>query len=544
MGKNLALLAAILVVVLGPIILRPRGDEAALRGQDALIVITPHNEAIRSEFGEAFREWYRTRTGRSVLVDWRTPGGTSEITRYLDGAYTAAFENYWRDKLGRAWNTEAQQGFMDSKTALLALPSGAESYGRDTPRQAARRAFLTSKVSSGIDVFFGGGSYDFQKQAEAGLLVDCGYVKAHPELFGLGKPIPPIVGGERYYDEGGLWMGTTVGAFGIASNGDQLTRLGLPSPHTWADLADPRYFRALALANPTQSSASGKAFEMLIQQQMNLTDTERGTKDAANTAEGWLRGMRLIQRISANARYFTDSSAKIALDIDAGEAAAGMTIDFYGRFQSETVRRADGSSRVQYVDAAGGTSYGVDPIGLLRGAPHPELARAFIEFVMTDGQKLWGFRAGSPGGPRRHSLRRLPILPELYSEANRPLRSDPDVLPYEAAKTFAYDGKRTGPLFGTISFVIRVMCIDPHRELTAAWSALCEAKNRTGAFPPEALGAFEDVSHVDYANASGRIRTALSEGKSKIDQVRLAKELADRFRANYERAEQLARTGK
>ena len=221
-----------------------------------------------------------------------------------------------------------------------------------------------------------------------------------------------------------------------------------------------------------------------------------------------------------------------------------MTIDFYGRFQSETVRRADGSSRVQYVDAAGGTSYGVDPIGLLRGAPHPELARAFIEFVMTDGQKLWGFRAGSPGGPRRHSLRRLPILPELYSEANRPLRSDPDVLPYEAAKTFAYDGKRTGPLFGTISFVIRVMCIDPHRELTAAWSALCEAKNRTGAFPPEALGAFEDVSHVDYANASGRIRTALSEGKSKIDQVRLAKELADRFRANYERAEQLARAGK
>ncbi|MEO6742162.1 MAG: extracellular solute-binding protein [Chthoniobacteraceae bacterium] len=538
MGKNIALLAVILVMVLGPIILRPRGDEAALRGQDALIVITPHNEAIRSEFGEAFREWYRRKKGRTVLVDWRTPGGTSEIIRYLESSYNTAFENHWKRELRRPWTNEVQQGFMDSKTKPAASPSD------DTPREAARRAFLASNVSSGIDVFFGGGSYDFQKEAAAGLLTDCGYVKAHPELFGIGKPIPPIVGGERYFDEGGQWMGTTLGAFGIASNRDQLARLGLSPPHTWSDLADPRYFRAIALANPTQSSASGKAFEMLIQQQMNLTDAERGTKDAANTAEGWARGMRLIQRISANARYFTDSSAKIALDIDAGEAAAGMTIDFYGRFQSETVRRADGSSRVTYVDAAGGTSYGVDPIGLLRGAPHPELARAFIEFVMSDGQKLWGFRAGAPGGPRRHSLRRLPLLPELYSEAHRALRTDPDVLPYEAAKDFAYDSKRTGPLFTTISFIIRVMCIDPHRELTAAWGALCEAKNRTGGFPREALSAFADVAHVDYAMASGRIRSTLSEGKGKIEQVRLAKELADRFRANYQRAEALARSGR
>ena len=132
-----------------------------------------------------------------------------------------------------------------------------------TLRQAARRAFLDSEVTSNIDVFFGGGAYDFQKAAGAGMLADCGYVRAHSELFGAGKPIPPIVGGERYYDEGGLWLGTTVGAFGIASNRDQLALRGLPEPRTWNDLADPRYFRSLALANPTQSSSSNKAFEML-----------------------------------------------------------------------------------------------------------------------------------------------------------------------------------------------------------------------------------------------------------------------------------------
>ena len=47
--------------------------------------------------------------------------------------------------------------------------------------------------------------------------------------------------------------------------------------------------------------------------------------------------MRLLMRIGANSRYFTDASTKIAIDVAAGEAAAGMTIDFYGRFQSEVV---------------------------------------------------------------------------------------------------------------------------------------------------------------------------------------------------------------
>jgi hypothetical protein len=251
--------------------------------------------------------------------------------------------------------------------------------------------------------------------------------------------------------------------------------------------------------------------------------------------------MRLLQRIGANARYFTDSSSKIALDIEAGEAAAGMTIDFYGRFQSETVRQPDGSSRIGYTDAEGGTSYGTDPIGLLRGAPHPVLARQFIEFVMTDGQKLWGWKAGAPGGPSKRALRRLPMLPELYGPEFRALRSDPDVFPYEAAKTFTYEGKRTAPLFNAIAFVFRVMCVDTHEELTSAWQALFEARNRTGAFPPDALAAFEDIRAVDYAATSGRIRDAVSTSASKITQVQLARELADTFRANYRRATELAR---
>ncbi len=529
MSRPWPLLAALAAVIVGPILLRPSGENL-LKGDDTVVVITPHNEAIRAEFGRGFREWYQAHFGRTVTVDFRTPGGTSELSRYVSGQYKAAFQNHWEKNLGRKWSREIEAGYIDSKLTPDDSPAD------DTPAIAARRAFLASQTSSGIDVFFGGGSFDFSIIAGQGFLVDCGHVSARPELFGKGKPIEPSVGGETYYDERGRWIGTAIGAFGIAYNRDRLAALGIEPPRRWADIANPRFFRSLALANPMQSSSANKAFEMLIQQQMN----EAG----ADTAEGWRRGIRLLQRIGANSRYFSDSSAKISLDVESGEAAAGMTIDFYGRYQSESVRRADGSSRIGYSDAEGGTSFGVDPIGMLRGAPNERVARAFIEYVLTDGQKLWGWRAGTPGGPKNHSLRRLPILPELYATEYRQFRSDPDVLPYVAARQFTYDGKRTGSLFGAIAFIVRVMCVDTHPELTEAWKALIDARERTGSFPPAALAAFEDISAVEYENAKGRIKEAIAKDAPKIRQVQLAKELADSFRANYLKAAQLAREGR
>ena len=109
--------------------------------------------------------------------------------------------------------------------------------------------------------------------------------------------------------------------------------------------------------------------------------------------------------------------------------------------------------------------------------------------------------------------------------------------PYELARTFTYHEAWTGRLFRPIAFIFRVMCVDPHNELTDAWHALIAAN-----FPPQATAVFSDVSAVDYAAASGSIREALSGDK--IKEVQLAKDLADRFRAQYQRAAELARAGR
>ena len=557
------LLLALAAVLLGPILLRPKQERGGHAGGRALVIITPHSESIRSEFGRAFEAHYFAKTGQRVRVDWRTPGGTSEIGRYVASEYLAAFQNHWTHRLGRRWSRAVETSFDSAKVAPGDDPA------RDTPEQQARRAFLASDVGCKIDLFFGGGAYDFQQQARAGRLVDCGFIKAHPELFGDGPGrIPQTVSGEPFWDPQGRWLGNVVSSFGICYNTDALARIGLPPPARWADLADPRFVHEIALANPTQSSSVNKAFEMLIQQQMMIVDRQRrelraqeiirGLRDVivngnAHAAgipktwavdegpaviEGWAKAMRMLMKIGANARYFTDSSTKIALDVEAGEAAAGMTIDFYGRFQSEAVRKPDGTSRLQYVNAAGGTSVGVDPIGIFRGAPNADMAREFIAYVMSpEAQKLWNWKVGTPGGPQRYALRRLPVLPVLYAPEFRPLRSDPDVDPYELARTFTYHDTWTGPLFRSIAFTFRVMCIDTHDELTTAWQALIAAQ-----FPPEATAAFENVDAIDYQTAGGRMREALSSDK--IAEVQLAKELADHFRQQYLRAAALARAGR
>src|SRR4029079_4590204 len=113
--------------------------------------------------------------------------------------------------------------------------------------------------------------------------------------------------------------------FGIVSNSDVLQRLAIAeTPRRWIDLANPRYFGQVALANPTQSGSINKAFEMLLQQRIAAEVAERKTtdKDEEAIAAGWLRGLQLLQKIGANARYFTDTSTKPSLDVAAGDCAA------------------------------------------------------------------------------------------------------------------------------------------------------------------------------------------------------------------------------
>ena len=123
-GRSLIaiLLAAIIVVPVG---LRPVEVELP-SGTRKLVVLTPHNEQIRYEFGRGFRLWHEKLFGETVDVDWRKVGGTGDILRLLEAQY----------------RTLAQSGREDE--------------------------------GAGYDIVWGGGDYFFDKQLKRGFTIDDG----------------------------------------------------------------------------------------------------------------------------------------------------------------------------------------------------------------------------------------------------------------------------------------------------------------------------------------------------------------------------------
>jgi iron(III) transport system substrate-binding protein len=537
--KRAIIILSLVAVVALPFILRPKKQEKA-GGGDTVVIVTPHNEAIRYEFGEAFERWYQERTGRNARIDWRVLGGTSEIARFLDSEYITAFQNHWVNQLGKPWSSEVQSGSQNGR-----LPADAPAIAKE-----ARAAFLASNVSCGIDLFFGGGTYDFAKQATAGRFIKSAIVDTHPEWFS-DEVIPLHYAGEEYRDKGGLWIGCVISSYGIIYNRDSLARLGATEPPTgWADLTAPRYYGEVALCDPTKSGSIAKAFENVIQQQMQISLEAMKAKDpaapvkaveAAAVREGWIRGLQILQLVGANSRYFTDTSQKPPIDVSTGNCAVGMCIDFYGRGQAEAALRRGGSDRLGYVSPSGGTVSSVDPIAVLRGAPHPAVAEAFIEFVLSpEGQRLWNQKPGTPGGPERYALRRLPVRRDYYAHAEwQAYRSDPEANPFDQQNPLIYRPEWTAGIFREMAFIIRVMCQDTHDELREAWRAI----NAPGVTPDNrarALALLQDLAPVSYERTGKEIKQALGS-KNKVDELRMANELAEQFRQQYRRAGEIAR---
>ena len=257
--------------------------------------------------------------------------------------------------------------------------------------------------------------------------------------------------------------------------------------------------------------------------------------------DGWAEAMRLFRRLGANARYFTDQAhARSRSTSRRATRPPGMCIDYYGRFQAEAAAAAGRPGRVGFVTARGETSINADPIGLLRGAPHRELAIAFIEFVLSDdGQKLWSFRRGAPGGPERYALRRLPIVPASLRPRVRRFRADPDEnalrggarLRLPPAPGPGRCSARSPSSCGRCASIPSRSC----RRPTTRWPA--------PGHPPEATALFDDVSAVDYATVAGPLRAAL-QSADPLDEARWSIRLVAGFRAQYRRVTALARAGR
>lgn len=420
----------LIILLASPFVLEQKGEPV---DPDApqLVIVTPHNEQIRWEFKRAFERWYDAKFGERVQVMWSTPGGTSEIRKLLISEYTAALE--------------------------AGIPPGGNA-----------------------DLLWGGGSYEFSQLSRPIEIT----VDNEPRSVSVLAPIEVtpawlesiygdgMIADQALFDAGHRWFGTALSSFGIVFNRDALVGLGVSTPGTWQDLAVPEYDGWITMVDPGMSGSVTTAFEAILQRR------------------GWVDGWRILRRLAANARSFAGSSTKGPIEVAAGETAAAVCIDFYGRYEAQRTRDAavkaglagaDAIGRVGYVDPPGETVIDPDPIGQLTGAPNPELARRFIDFVLSrEGQALWQFPVTSSGlGPTDFELRRLPIRRSMYRDDF--VRFVDKVDPWTIATPVAAPNRA---MRAFIAPLFRAMALDQAEALQDAWRAITAHP----AYPQDAEG--------------------------------------------------------
>jgi iron(III) transport system substrate-binding protein len=501
------------LLVLVPVLLRPAAERPSGR---TVTVITPHGEAARLEFASAFAAWSRERTGAAIAIDWRTPGGSGDIERLLRARFAGAL----------------REAGIDPAAAVDATHDGAT-----TAAGAARAAFLASHLGAGIDILWGGGEFTHRRLAGAGFLVDGGVQQRHPEWFDPAI-MPQEVAGEVIWDRAGRYYGSCLAVFGIVSHTGRLAAAGIDAPpSSWADLADPRLRDRIVIADPTRSAAVLTGLERLIQTEMQRTPDD--------LEAGWRAGWSVILRMTANARRITDGASPAVREVVRGDGAAAMAIDFHARSEIEWAAaedRAGGRSgtRAVFLAAAAGTSVSADPIAILRGAPDRAGAELLVDFILSpEGQRLWNFRPGTPGGPQRWALRRMPVRRDSYGEAERVHMSDPTVDPYALAEGFRYRPAWTAPHRPVLEKLVRSALIDPHRELVAAWSAVLAAGG-----PERVPAAWAELSAAPLGHAETAALAKAWRGRPALAIAGERRAMTEAAVERYRRARALAEAGR
>ena len=158
--KNVVIIVILAIIIALPFVFRQSETTLVDSDDPTIVVISPHNEAIRYEFGHGFARWHKEHYGTAVRVDWRNIGGTSEISRYLQGEYATSARAWWLGQ-GHPWPSKASADeLVQSKPP--ADPAMKAVY------DAYRAVDSPDAVTSQADLFFGGGSYDHLNAAARG----------------------------------------------------------------------------------------------------------------------------------------------------------------------------------------------------------------------------------------------------------------------------------------------------------------------------------------------------------------------------------------
>jgi len=202
------------------------------------------------------------------------------------------------------------------------------------------------KENPKADVMFGGASSLFMDLKAEGLF-DQYEPSWGPAVDGLFK------------DSENYWFGTIQTPVMMCYNTEVFS--AEEAPKDWKDLADPKYKDQLVFRNALSSSAR-VMYSALLQ---------KYEKDG-NIEEGW----EFMKAMDSNTKQYYNSGSLMMQAV--GRKEAGIT---FSTLNSIIDNKLGNDMPIEVIDAESGSPVITDGIALIKNAPHPAAAKAFIDFA-------------------------------------------------------------------------------------------------------------------------------------------------------------------
>ncbi len=163
----------------------------------------------------------------------------------------------------------------------------------------------------------------------------------------------------KYKDPDGFWTGTDIDFIGFASNKQFLAEKKIKAPQSWEDLTKPEFAGQVCLGSPA-TSGTGYTFITTVLQVM-----------------GEQKGWDYLKRFNANVAQYTRSGIGPTQLVGRGEVGVGIL------FAHDILGSIHKGFPMEMSLPQEGTGYDLFCSVLLKGAPEPEAARAFLDWACS-----------------------------------------------------------------------------------------------------------------------------------------------------------------
>lgn len=251
------------------------------------------------------------------------------------------------------------------------------------------------------------------------------------------------VGSYPVNDPENFYTGFAASGYGIMYNTRYLRANSLPAPKEWDDLKKPIYAGHVGISAPSRSGTTHLTVETLLQ------------------GEGWEKGWATLLEIGGNFAQVSDRSFGVPDAVNSGQYGIGIVIDFFG-----LSAKASGFP-VEFVYPTVTTLVPAN-VGIIANATHPNAAKAFVEFLLSDeGQQLL----------LDPKIQRLPVKATAYAKAPAGYPN-----PFKDASLGArvtFDADVSEARYALLNSLFDRIITFRLKELNAAWKAIHEAEAKT-----------------------------------------------------------------